>query len=117
MAVVGGEFFEVGFEVAEVEFSWFDGYFPEDVVFLVDFYDSGALAEYVFDDFGAGFDVLAVFDLEEGTVFVDFVAFFGYPQEGAAFDDFVSLFGFAPSDFDSCVFDAASGCGSVAVVD
>ena len=95
-----------------------DHNFPEDVVFLGNFYRTARAAENIFDDFGSGFDVLAVFYQQQGDVFVDFVAFFGNPQQGAALDDFVAEFGFAALvDFDSGVFDDASGGGAVAVVE
>src|SRR4028118_1603713 len=96
----------------------FYDYFPEDVVFLSDFYGPAGLAENILNDFCTGLYVLTIFDQQQRNIFIHLVALFWYPEQGAAFDDFVAKFSFAALvDFYAAVFDYASCCCAVAVVE
>ena len=101
-----------------MECAWFDHNFPEDVIFLGDFYGPAGLAENILNDFCTGLYVLTIFDQQQRNIFIHFVALFWYPEQGAAFDDFVAKFSFAALvDFYAAVFDYASCSGAIAIVE
>ena len=77
-----------------MQLSGLDRNLAENVIFLDDFNNSANPAEDIPNHFGTCFDVLTIFDIEQGDVFVDFMRFFGNPDDCATLNDLIALFGF-----------------------